>query len=217
MHINRKEIDFDQYELMSGKSEYVWDVPDGDMDVRIEIRAASEMSVWFEVRNADGVLEVHPFFSGCCFRETLRIKNLARVFVRTDKKNTLSALVSYRPVHNAENLDYTPALIAAPLNTQLQLSNLVSREIARHMERLGINSNETIEDEDDYEFDDDDDDFEGGYMEQEPSTPPVGSTDDGNGDRGGDRSGALPAGVLGKSGNEAGDQNGPAPAESKPA
>jgi len=168
----RREIDFDQYTLLSGKTKYTVEFPDvvDRRDIWCEWRSDKPVVVYLVTPGGT----LFPYAVGTDGSFDVRVKDCAALEVQTDKTATVAMCISHRDVSRNDKLDFTPVAIAAPPPGELQLSHLLSNEVRKQLAMLGI-ATPTLEvdEEDNLEDDYDEEDFVGGYQDAEPDEAPA--------------------------------------------
>lgn len=159
--------DFDLVTLENGKTEI--DLPMGDLDIWAEWYADKECVVWIYF---DTGLTL-PYAQGMNGAFNVLTKNAISLVLTSAKSATVAVCVKTKNLAIKEQADWTPVEITPPRPAELQISALVSEQVRRELENMGVLTDDQLEvgDEDNLEDEDDDEGFGPGYMEEEELPP----------------------------------------------
>lgn len=168
----RIHLEADQWTLLSGKDKYSVDLPEGEIAVWCQWMCDADVQAWLIFQSGLRA----PYFHGRSGHFDVRVKDCVAVELETLKRATLCVCVSCKSMHADDALDYTPVEITPPGPMQLPMSHVVTREVRRQLEAMGVPVHEPLEvdDEDDLEAEDfEGDEFGGEFMEPDPAPAPV--------------------------------------------
>lgn len=156
----RNIIDPSSYSVNFGKKEYLADIPDGDQQIRYDIRADGEVEVYLGA----GDLGI-PIGNGRHITGTLRVYDARFIIMRCAETTRVAASIRTAPITRREREDDTPVDISVPEPMQINLQAMVSRLVG---EALAANNADTMIAVDDHIMglpDDVDPEFGPGFME----------------------------------------------------
>lgn len=165
----RQKLDPDQYVMLTGKTEYEVELAPGVLDLWVEWYANETVTV--SLLYASGLRL--PYAKEVKGHFNVQTLNCLSVILGCSKSTTVCICVAYKELSKRERSEWTPVEIVPPRPAELQLSALVSEQVRRQLERMGVMEEKIeISEEDNLEEDIDDEGFGAGYMEEEEPAPP---------------------------------------------
>lgn len=166
----RIEIPDSQYTMLHGGDKHEVELPHGDLDLWMEWYADKECVVWLYFDNGLTM----PYANGMRGHFNVKTSNALSVVITCAKSATVVTCVKCKNLAVVEQADWTPVEIVPPRRAELQISALVSEQVRRELENMGVLTDDKLEigEEDNLEDDYDDEGFGPGFMEEEePASP----------------------------------------------
>lgn len=167
-HLQRM-LDFDQFNLLAGETDYHYDTKDGDSRLHVEVYSPDEVTVWLHTVAKDGQTPIAvPWLTGREINVVTRVARLTHVSLhpKNGKKQTLSACVSHVLLSDGGQEDFTKMELVAPGPLKDHFEAAIEKMIVNRLRKMGvdvsegdISLNKEAEDDDDFEDDSDDDEI----------------------------------------------------------